>query len=66
MVFVKGADAETVRNYLRNGNDWQEPLCRGSYGISVDEPRLENLKPNRRIYYFKSEAWKMADLDRLN
>ncbi len=62
MVFVMGADTEKVRNYLRNGNDWQEPLCKGSYGISIDEPKLDNLKPNRRIYYFKNSAWNRSDL----
>lgn len=65
MAFVMGADTEKVRNYLRNGNDWQEPLCRGSYGISVDEPKLENLKTERRIYYFKNSAWTKSDLERL-
>jgi len=65
MVFVMGADTEKVRNYLRNGNDWQEPLCRGSYGISIDEPRPENLKPNRRIYFFKNSSWNAGDLDSL-
>jgi len=65
MVFVMGADTERVRNYLRNGNDWHEPLCRGSYGVSVDEPKLEGLKPNRRIFYFKNSAWTRSDLDRL-
>ncbi len=65
MVFVMGADSEKVRNYLRNGNDWQEPLCLGSYGISVDEPTLEGLKPNRRIYYFKNSSWSKNDLANL-
>lgn len=65
MVFEMGADSEKVRNYLRNGNDWQEPLCRGSYGVSIDEPKLENLKQNRRIFYFKNSSWSRADLERL-
>jgi hypothetical protein len=60
-----GADSDKIRNYLGNNNDWREPLCRGSYGISVDEPKLEGLKPNRRIYYFKNSSWKPADLDAL-
>ena len=33
MVFQMGADDEKIKTYLRNGNDWNEPLCRGSYGI---------------------------------
>ncbi len=28
MVFQMGADSENIKTYLRNGNDWQEPLCR--------------------------------------
>lgn len=57
MVFVMGADTERIRTFLREGNDWNEPLCRGSYGISVDEPRPEGLKPGRRTYYFKNSSW---------
>jgi hypothetical protein len=65
MVFVMGADQESIRNFLRRGNDWREPLCRGSYGISIDEPKLEGLKPNRRMYYFKNSPWVPADLPNL-
>jgi hypothetical protein len=65
MVFVMGADTEKVRMYVHNGNDWQEPLCRGSYGISVDEVRPEGLKPGRRIYYFKKSSWTPDDIEEL-
>lgn len=65
MAFQMGADTEKIRAYLRNGNDWREPLCRGSYGISIDEPAIPNLRPNRRIYYFKNSTWKTEDLSRL-
>lgn len=65
MVFQMGADEEKIKTYLRNGNDWSEPLCRGSYGISVDDPLKVELKPNRRIYYFKNSAWNKADIERL-
>ena len=65
MVFVMGADSEKIRNYLRNGNDWQEPLCKGSYGISVDEQPLQGLQHGRRIWYFKNSSWNKADLERL-
>ncbi|MEQ1921351.1 MAG: hypothetical protein ABL952_02470 [Pyrinomonadaceae bacterium] len=65
MAFQMGADDEKIKNYLRNGNDWNEPLCRGSYGISVDEPLGVELKPNRRVYYFSNSAWKSADIDRI-
>lgn len=65
MAFQMGADDENLKNYLRNGNDWNEPLCRGSLGISVDEPLGVELKPNRRVYYFSNSAWKARDLDRI-
>jgi hypothetical protein len=67
MAFEMGADSERIRDYLAKGNDWNEPLCRGSYGISVDDPLLNvNFKPNRRFYYFKSSAWQKSDLERLS
>ena len=63
MVFQMGADDEKIKTFLRNGNDWNEPLCRGSYGIAIDEPLDAALKPGRRIYYFKKTAWKASDLE---
>ena len=66
MAFVMGADDKSVRDFLAKDNDWREPLCRGSYGISIDEPLNINYKPNRRIYYFKSQAWDKSDLEKLN
>lgn len=65
MAFVMGADSERVRGYLRNGNDWTEPICTESYGISLDEQRPEGLKPGRRIYYFKNSPWSKSDLENL-
>ncbi|CAN5447450.1 hypothetical protein BH10ACI1_BH10ACI1_13620 [soil metagenome] len=65
MAFVMGADTEKIRTFLESGNDWREPLCRGSYGISIDEPLNINFKPNRRFYYFKSKAWTKADIERI-
>jgi len=63
MAFQMGADDEKIKNYLRNGNDWNEPLCRGSYGISVDELLGAELKPDRRVYYFSNAAWKRFDIE---
>ena len=66
MAFEMGADAERVRDFLAKGNDWNEPLCRGSYGISLDDPLLNvSFKPGRRFYYFKSKAWEKSDLEKL-
>ena len=65
MAFQMGADDERIRSFLANGNDWNEPLCRGSYGISIDEPLKMNFKGNRRFYYFNPKAWKKSDLEKL-
>lgn len=65
MAFVMGADSERVKEFLAKGNDWREPLCRGSYGFAVDEPIDAPLKSGRRIYFFKSSAWVEEDLAKL-
>jgi len=66
MAFEMGADSERIRDFLAKGNDWNEPLCRGSYGISIDDPLAGvQFKPNRRVFYFKSSAWKKSDLEKL-
>ncbi len=62
MVFEMGADSDKIKNFLRNGNDWNEPLCRGSYGISMEEGRFDGMKSGRRTYYFKRSAWTANDL----
>jgi hypothetical protein len=64
MAFDMGADDETIKDFLRKGNDWREPLCRGSYGISLDDPLGAELKEGRRIYYFKKSAWTKSDIER--
>lgn len=65
MAFQMGADDQTIRDFLRKENDWNEPLCRGSYGISTDEPLNIKFKPNRRFFYFNPKAWKESDLQKL-
>lgn len=61
MVFQMGADSENIKNFLRKGNDWNEPLCRGSYGLSFEEGKFETMRNFRRIYYFKNSAWNPSD-----
>lgn len=65
MAFDMGADDKTIREFLSRENDWNESLCRASYGISIDEPLKVKFKPNRRFYYFKSKAWTADDLERI-
>ena len=65
MAFQMGADDERIRSFLANGNDWREPLCRGAYGISIDEPLKISFAPNRRFYYFNPKPWRKTDLENL-
>jgi hypothetical protein len=65
MVFQMGADSENIRTFLENGNDWPEPLCRASYGLSLEEGRPEGLKAGRRTWYFKNSQWEKADISAL-
>lgn len=68
MIFEMGADDKTIRDFLSSGEDWSEPLCRNSYGISVNEPLKINFKPNRKFYLFTSNpmGWKKSDLEKLD
>lgn len=65
MAFQMGADDERIRSFLSNGNDWREPLCKGAYGISIDEPLKISFAPNRRFYYFNPKPWKKSHLENL-
>jgi len=66
MAFQMGADTAQIHSFLADGKDWREPLCRGSYGISLEENLDVKFKANRRFYYFKSKAWEKSDLEKLN
>lgn len=66
MAFRMGADSARVRSYLAAGNDWKEPLCLGSYGVSLDESLKTNFKTHRRVYYFNAKPWTKSDLEKLN
>ena len=65
MAFQMGADNERIRAFLRAGNDWNEPLCRGSYGVSLEEPLEMEFREGRRIFYFKNRPWTAADIEKL-
>lgn len=67
MAFRMGADDKPIRDFLAKANDWREPLCKGSYGVALDEPLQMKFKPNRRFYVFNSDSsgWKAEDLKRL-
>ena len=63
MIFRMGADDAEIKRHLENGGDFREPLCRTSYGISLDEPLKMQFDYNRRVYIFNDRAWTDADLD---
>lgn len=63
MAFQMGADDKAIRDFLEKGNDWNEPLCQGSYGIALDEPLNISFKPNRRFFYFSQKPWKPTDIE---
>ncbi len=65
MVFHMGADSDKIRTFLKNGNDWDEPLCRGSYGLLLGGSDDIKIVPGRRIYYFKDSAWRPGDIQAL-
>lgn len=61
MIFEMGPDAHAVRNRLERGDDFREPLCRKSIGLSLREP-LYRIPSNRRLYVFSPQGWTAAHL----
>lgn len=62
MIFRMGADNQPIRNFLANGDDFKEPLCQRSYGISLDEPLPMKFARSRRLYVFNVRSWSERDL----
>ena len=62
MIFRMGADDRNIKDYLANGHDFGEPLCRRSYGIASDEPVQMSFEKSRRIYVFNNRPWTESDL----
>lgn len=62
MFFDMGRDGEEVMRSLNSGTDWPEPLCRLSYGLSIESATPDKLAAGRRTYFFKSSAWRENDL----
>ena len=56
MLFRMGPDRSAVTQWLARGEDLREPLCRGSVGVSTDEPWPAPL-PARHVYVFHPRAW---------
>lgn len=66
MLFDIGPGRKEITDRLERGDDFTEPKCRNSYGLSVNEPPIKGLKKDRRIYLFKSAAWTPSDLGTIN
>jgi uncharacterized lipoprotein len=66
MIFRMGTDDQPIKRLLADGNDFREPLCRKSYGVSLDEPIRINFETSRRRYVFNPHTWTEADLAALN
>ena len=56
MLFRMGRDDRSIRARLRSGDDFREPLCRASVGLSTDEP-VAMSPGSRRVYWFVPRAW---------
>ena len=65
MIFRMGADDRSIKALLAAGNDFNEPLCRRSYGIALDEPLEMNFAKSRRLYVFNNHAWIQDDIQAL-
>jgi len=58
MLFRMGPDREQIRTRVSAREEFSSAPCRGSYGISTDEP-IANLSPGKRLYVFNPRAWTM-------
>lgn len=52
MLFQMGRDAKAIRARLARGEDFAEPICRASVGVSLDEPILT--PKGRRVWLWKN------------
>jgi hypothetical protein len=66
MLFRMGVGEREVSNWLASGRDFRSAECRGSLGISTDEPRPEPLFAGRRIYAFSPAPWSERSLGTLH
>lgn len=62
MIFRMGADDKGIKSLLAAGQDFREPLCQMSYGISLDEPLEMKFASGRRLYVFTDHPWTLKDV----
>jgi hypothetical protein len=65
MLFDMGTEDKSVKSFLASSKDWNEPLCRTSYGLSINQPLDYKFLPERRFYYFSSSSWKPENLGQI-
>jgi hypothetical protein len=65
MIFRMGADDQKIKSFLAAGNDFSEPLCQLSYGISLNESLPVKFAEARRVYVFADHSWTADDVARL-
>jgi len=56
MLFRMGPDRQRFHDRLAAGLEFDSMVCRGSYGISTDEP-IHSLSPSKRLYVFNPDPW---------
>lgn len=64
MLFRMGDASEDIRRRLNAGEDFAEPLCRTSAGVSTDEP-VPSLPKGRRYYVFHPASWQAAPFEEI-
>lgn len=68
MLFRMGPDAPNIASFLGGGNEFRVPACRGSLGLSTDEPFSKHIlngdleevtdhAKGKRIYLFHPSEW---------
>ena len=65
MLFRMGMDSDRIKNMLNSGADFNEGLCRHSYGVAFDEPVSTSFEKQRRVYVFNERSWTQADVAEL-
>jgi hypothetical protein len=65
MLFRLGVGQNEVRSWIGAERDFRQPLCRGSLGVSTDEP-WKSLPSGRRVYAFSPKPWTERSLEALS
>jgi len=76
MLFRMGPDSANVAAFLRSGNDFPVPACRGSLGLSTDESLSKEVLTGKliglpsdwrekRIYVFSPRAWSQPAAEKI-